>query len=57
MKEIIHKIKDINRKFPALLNKDKSWNIVCNTKSKNIEAHREWEGVNCIKCLEKKNGL
>ena len=55
MNKITHKIKDTNRKYPTLLNKDGSWNIVCNTKLREIFACREWVGVDCPKCLKERN--
>jgi hypothetical protein len=60
---VIHKIKKL-RKFGtycSLMNKDGSWNIVCNPKliSSSVTGCSRWGGVTCKRCLKlrKKNGI
>ena len=55
---VIHKIKKLRNygTYWSLLNKDGSWNIVCNPKliCSRIEGCSRWGGVTCKRCLKKK---
>jgi len=53
---IIHKINDDFNDEDLLSNDDGTWKVVCKNKSSSsCKASKDWNGVNCKNCLNKRH--